>query len=130
VVGVRVDVEAPEVVVESPQPDSATSARSLRASGRVSDPKATVRVNGQLARRRRRLSARGAAAGRHARPLSAEDEAGNRSEVEVPAHADRTAPELSLLSLPEERLSTDGRCRGGAPRRRAERDAIDSLPSV
>ena len=38
----------------------------------------------------------------------AEDSAGNRSEVEIPILVDRTAPELSLLSLPED-APVDGR---------------------
>jgi len=103
-VTVHVDGEAPELTVETPQPDAATSARSLRVAGRVSDPKAAVRVNGAPA-----LVADGAFEATAALPregrqivlVVAEDPAGNRSEVEVPVLVDRTAPEVSLLSLPE-----------------------------
>ncbi len=110
-VTLRVDTEAPELVVEDPQPDSATSARSVRVSGRVSDAKATVRINGTLA-----LLGDGAFSGTVALPregvqtvlVVAQDPAGNRSEVEVPVRVDRTAPELSLLSLPED-APVDGR---------------------
>jgi RHS repeat-associated protein len=101
---VDVDSGAPGLTVDSPRPDTVTSARSLQVSGRTDDPTATVRINGVAAR----MDA-GAFSGTLALPhegrqtilVTAQDAAGNRSEVTVPVRVDRTAPSLRVLSLPE-----------------------------
>ena len=97
---VAVDTGAPELVVDAPRPGTAIRETSVRVSGRVDDPAATVRVNGAPAPLKGdAFSARVPlpAEGPQTILVTAEDATGNRTTVELPVRVDRTPPALSLL---------------------------------
>ena len=103
-VQVAVDTRAPGLVVEAPRPGTAIRETSVRVSGRVDDPAATVRVNGVPAPVKGdafRATVPLPAEGPQRILFTAEDAAGNRRAVEVPVRVDRTPPSLSLLDAGE-----------------------------